>query len=231
MKVTAIIPNYNGGRFFKEAIDSLRKQIRQPDSIVVVDGGSTDDSVALIEKGIKESKYPGSISFIKLSTRHYPGGTRNAGIKALPKDCDVVAFLDVDDFYYKAKIEKSLDILEKHESIGLVYSDYDMWYTDKLNMVREFKHPYDPRHLWQSCIVSTNSIVRRDLFDKVGPFKEDIIGGEDYELWLRFAKITMMYHIAEPLFCYRVHKTNVTLNNQEQMHKDILKFKKEMAHA
>lgn len=231
--ITAIITNYKQGKFALTALQSLYTQTLKPNNIIIVDDASPDDSVKLIKEAIKvcEAKYPPiPTQVVVRETNGKPAGARNSGIK-LCNNSDYICFLDIDDYYYADKIKQSVEVLEKNPTIGMVYTDYDMINTKTGKTVREFKHPYDFQFLWQTCIVSTNSIVRKSVFDKVGLFDEKLYGVEDYQMWLRIGKEYMVYHIAEALFCYRIHGENLSVNHAESMNQQIPVFKQELAHA
>jgi len=87
--------------------------------------------------------------------------------------------------------------------IGLVYTDYTCFYENG-ETIREYKEPFDPQRLIENNIVSTNSIVTRDILGAVGGFNEQLRVAEDYDLWLRISEKIGCYHIPESLFKYRI---------------------------
>ena len=204
-----IITNYNQGRFFKDAFDSVIAQTYVNKEIVIVDDGSTDNSLDIIKKILSE--YKGNIPY-KLITKEN-GGTasaRNVGIKN--SNGQFLAFLDVDDIYYLDKVSVSVGkLLEYNGAIGVAYSDYDILYENTGNRKREIKAPFDSDLLLQFCMVSTNSVVHRVVFETVGLFDETIRGMEDYEFWLRASTKFTFCHIPFALFCYREHGNNKSL--------------------
>lgn len=207
--VSIIITNYNQGRFFKDAFESAINQTYQNKEIIIVDDGSTDNSLDIIQNVLSE--YKGNVLY-KLITKNN-GGTasaRNAGIK----NCQgqFLAFLDTDDIYYPDKVAVSVGkLLEYNGAIGVAYSDYDVLYEKTGNKKREIKAPFDADLLLQFCLVSTNSIVHRLVFEKIGLFDETIRGMEDYEFWLRASTQFAFCHIPFALFCYREHGDNKSL--------------------
>jgi glycosyltransferase involved in cell wall biosynthesis len=226
VKISAILTNYNQGRFVKTSLESLLKQSLLPDEIIIVDDKSTDDSVDIIKKEIKNLTPffgPTKVKLIERETNGLPAGARNSGIRAMAEDTDVVCFLDADDWYEREKIRESVIILSTYPDIGLVYTDYYMLDTKSGQRRLEPKFAYNVPAIWQSCIVSTNSILRASVVREIGFFDErkDLNGVfEDYNYWLRISKRYPMYHIAEPLFTYRIHGNNITLKNAPSvMHK------------
>jgi len=228
MKTNVVITNYNQGKFAYSALDSIYKQTHLPTKIIIVDDCSTDNSVELIKQAMAKFKNKIATELIVRETNGKPAGARNSGIRNLESDCEVVAFLDIDDFYAPEKIQASINVLRKYPLVGLVYTDYNMYDVQKNNFVREFKHPFDFNILAQVCIVSTNSIIRRKVLDKVGLFDEKYYGVEDYQMWLRIALESMVHHIAEPLFTYRIHGGNLSTNNTKFMESQIPQLKQEL---
>lgn len=224
--ITSVITNFNQGKFIESALNSLLGQIMLPSEIIVVDDKSTDNSVELIEKCIGKYTGPIPIHFVKRETNGKPGGARNSAIKIAKGD--IITFLDIDDYYYKDKIQKSVEVLEKNPEVGLVYSDYDKMDLRSGKTMREFKHPYDFALLWQTCIVSTNSVIRAEVFKEgvVGLFNEKYLVAEDYEMWLRIARKYILWHIPEPLFMYRLHGENLTIKYGYTMNKVVEEIKR-----
>lgn len=197
--VSIIVTNYNYGKYLPEAIESALSQTYQNKEILVVDDGSTDNSVEIIRK------YP-----VKLITKSN-GGTasaRNAGIKHASGQ--ILAFLDADDVYYPEKVMASVVKIAEFPNIGLVYSDYDILDQMTGQKIREYKPPFDFKKLVQSCIVSTNPVVQKAVFDAVGEYNCQIRGMEDYEFYLRATARFTAVHIPYSLFMYREHGLNKT---------------------
>ncbi len=203
LKVSVIVTNYNYAHFLQEAVDSVTNQNYKNLEIIVVDDCSTDNSADVI------ANLSSSRELIKLKTPQNSGtaATRNLGLTAATGE--VIAFLDADDYYYPDKIAASVAKILEYDVIGLVYSDYDI----ERNGVktREFKFPFNPMYLAQSCIVSTNSVIAKSVFDKIGGFNTEIKGMEDYEFYIRASRVTNIVHTPLSLFCYREHGKNKTL--------------------
>lgn len=226
MKTAIIITNYNQGRFAGPAIQSIQNQSVRPDQCIIVDDCSTDNSIELIKKEIKNSALDWKL--VKRTTNGKPAGCRNAGIQALNDDIEVVAFLDVDDWYQPTKIEESIKVLQAFPSVGLVYSDYLVYDQEKNTQYREFKHKFRQDMLEQACIVSTNSVIRRSALRQVGFFNPKLYGVEDYEMWLRLTMISDAYHVPEPLFVYRQHGANLTANHANYMQAQLIPMKERL---
>jgi glycosyltransferase involved in cell wall biosynthesis len=227
-KVGVFITTYNTSKFVAAAIDSLSRQTWMPDWVVVVDDASTDNSVKIAKDALLGRPFLSTV--IVNENNLGPSASRNIAIRMLLlQKCDIIAQLDSDDFYYPTKIEKSVAALQKYPNIGLIYSDYDTLDIVNNKTYTEFKSPYSYEFLEQNCIISTNSVYRADVFAACGMFNEQMVGGEDYELYMRIAKKFMIYHIPEPLFAYRLHGKNLTLTKTEQVINNVKQFKQQLA--
>lgn len=97
MTVSVVIPTYNGARFIRDALESVFAQTQLPDEIIVVDDGSTDDTVEVVKQMTKESPHP--VRLIKMT--HNSGGPAapiNTGIAAAIGE--FIAVLDQDDTFH-----------------------------------------------------------------------------------------------------------------------------------
>jgi glycosyltransferase involved in cell wall biosynthesis len=117
--VSIVIPTFNRASFLPRAIASVEAQTFSDWEIVLVDDGSTDDTVLLMSK---YAARPGSrIQYIRQSHAGV-GAARNRGIEAARGR--FIAFLDSDDEYLPQKLERQLTLFQLRPDLGLVYSDY-----------------------------------------------------------------------------------------------------------
>ena len=226
--VSVIITNYNYAQFVCSAIQSAIDQ-NYPNikEIIIVDDRSTDNSVEIIKKFLENQKYTKRDFRLIINNQNGgPAGARNSGILAATGD--ILSFLDADDLYYPDKISKSIPYFLQPE-VALVYSDYMVMDIKKNTFQIEFKHSYDLRMLMNSCIISTNSLMRMSAVQKVGLFDIRFRGTEDYHMYLKLSRENILIHIPEVLFMYRLHGKNITTTtNHNQFAYDIASFKREL---
>lgn len=220
-KITVITCCYNYGKYFDEYYEGLKKQIKKPDLVVIVDDASTDGSYDYIaskfdnvQAGVlsinpafipcKASKDGMKFLLIRMKDNGGPSVARNIAIKATLEDTDIYAIYDMDDIYYPDKISLSLEAFRRYPHVGVVYSDYDTKDMRTGHKEREIKEPFDYMRLCQECIVSNNSLIAASLIKRVGIYDENLRVAEDYDLWLRYAEAAVLYHIPEALYEYRV---------------------------
>ncbi|MFC7335594.1 glycosyltransferase family A protein [Haloferula chungangensis] len=118
MKLTTVINNFNYESYLVEAIDSLLKQTRPPDQIIVVDDGSTDDSLKLLQE--KKISVPDLVIIAQQNQGQL------AALKSAIQIIDdgIVTFLDADDFYYPMHCQEIEAVFADHPEVGICYSDH-----------------------------------------------------------------------------------------------------------
>jgi glycosyltransferase involved in cell wall biosynthesis len=141
-----------------------------------------------------------------------PAAARNIGLEHLKNaGIQAICVTDSDDVLYPTKLEKSLKVMLKYPQVGLVYSDYDTFDMRSGETKREYKEPFSYSRLFNECIVSNNSMFATNIIETVGKYDESLFGPEDYDLWLRIAENSAVYHIPEALYKYRLSGNNITL--------------------
>ncbi len=193
--VSVIITTYNRRQFLKEAVISVLNQDYQDKEVIVVDDGSTDESVKEIE-GLPVKyvwKKNGGIS-----------SARNKGIEVAWGD--YIAFLDVDDEWIKGKLSMQMKRMEE-EGFSISYTD-EIWIRNGKRMNQKLKHKKYSGHIFEQClplcIISPSSVViKREIFNKVGLFDESLPVCEDYDLWLRITALYPVLFVERPLIIKR----------------------------
>lgn len=196
--VSVVIPTYNREQFLKRAIDSVCKQILSCKEIIVVNDGSTDNSLELLRKIKKESVVP---VVIINSDNQGVSAARNTGIKNAT--CDFIAFLDSDDHWHKRKLESQFNDLFNDHNHDICHTK-EKWLRRGEHLNQKKKHI--PRqgdifsHCLQLCAVGMSTVmVHKVIFQKVGYFDERLKCCEDYDLWLRVSSKYPFLLVDKPL--------------------------------
>ena len=196
LAVSAIIPTYNRSHTISRAIKSVLSQTYKIHEIIVVDNGSTDDTLKLIKKDFPNIV---CIEEKKLGV----SAARNTGISIVDEKSEWIAFLDSDDEWCPRKIESQVAAILEQNQYRFVHTD-EIWYRRGQFVNQMKKHKKSGGDIFQDCLqrclVSPSSVmIRRDLLNEVGLFDEDLAVCEDYDLWLRITARETILHIDRPL--------------------------------
>ncbi len=180
-QVSVIIPTYNRKKFLKKAIDSVLTQSFADFELIVVDDGSDDKTKELI------NTYADDRLVYFYQDNQGVSCARNLGLKQAKGE--YIAFLDSDDWWEKDKLKIQVEFLKKNRDIVATHTE-EVWYrADKL-LNPKLKHRKQSGYIFEQCLqlcavsIST-AVLRRELFDKVGYFDEELEVCEDYDFWLR----------------------------------------------
>ena len=123
--ISVVLPTYNRAWDLKRAIDSVLDQTYPHFELIVVDDGSSDETIEMMNE-IKDER----ILFIKHQVNKGAAASRNTGIRA--SKGSYIAFLDSDDMWSADKLEKQYELLSKSKpSVGGSVTYYDLMYPNK----------------------------------------------------------------------------------------------------
>lgn len=192
-KISVIIPTFNRSHTLSRALDSVMKQSYPIHEIIVIDDGSTDNTLALIQAG-----FP-SITVIEQANKGV-SNARNRGIKQATGDW--IALLDSDDEWLPDKLLHQTDRLSAAPEYKVCHTE-EIWVRNSTRVNQMNKHQKSGGHIFQQCLplcaMSPSSIlIHRYLFDELGPFDETLPACEDYEMWLRITASNPVLFIDQP---------------------------------
>lgn len=213
--VSVIIPCYNGEKFISEAIESVLNQTYQNWELIIVDDGSKDKSKEIIRQYCATDN---RITYIQHKKNKGIPFARNTGIKN--SNGEYIALLDQDDKWLPKKLAMQLDkfYMSKHE-IGLVFGNINTVdsYGNVIYKAKNIKINFETInqrnliiHLFLNPFIPSITVMfKRKCLKEVGGFDENILwGGDDYELWLRFANKFKFAYINKVLGIRRLHDNN-----------------------
>jgi glycosyltransferase involved in cell wall biosynthesis len=215
-KISIITPNYNYSKYIGKTIESIIKQNYDNYEHIIVDDGSTDNSVEIIRSYIKD--YPDKI---KLITQKNSGHTKavNAGFKNASGN--IIGWINSDDIYCENIFDKIANEFTKDPNIDIIYGDYYLIDRDG-NIISENKHLRfnysDACFKGFGRVLTSNAIFwKRELFEKFGYLDEDFIYNPDGEFLSRITYKANMKQLQIPLAYYRRHSLTLTTNKNEQV--------------
>jgi glycosyltransferase involved in cell wall biosynthesis len=196
--VSVVIPVFNRPQAVCRAIESVLAQTFQDFEIIVVDDGSTDDTVQAV-RWLADSD-----ARIRLLLHHAKRGAaaaRNTGIRA--SSAPYVAFLDSDDEWLPLKLERQFAVFAQGDQrLALVYSGTEWICADgtvRRNIAR--RYPDLARRLLTVNVVGETSVgmIRRSALMAIGGFDESLPAAQDADLWLRLSERYEAAVVPEPL--------------------------------
>jgi glycosyltransferase involved in cell wall biosynthesis len=225
--VSVVMPLYNSAATVRESLDSVLAQSYRNLEILVVDDGSTDEGVALVEQ-VQDPR----LRVIRQRNRGL-AGARNSGIRA--SNGAIVAFLDSDDLWRPEKIERHVQHLRSHPEVGVSYS-CSAFIDENSRPLGIYQTP-TLQNITPELILCRNPIsngscvvIRREVLDGIR-FEANLYGtpesywfddsfrqSEDIECWIRIALQTSwrIEGIGEPLTLYRVNSGGLSANVEKQ---------------
>ena len=203
--VSIVIPSYNHAGFIKTAIESIFNQSYKKFELLVVDDGSTDNSLKILKK--LKHKYD-----FKLVSKENSGIASSFNL-ALKKYLtgEFFTFCPSDDFWSPEKLSKQVNFLNKYKNIGMVYSK--AYAVDNKNIVLKHKTNQINKGLKGGNIFKNiflqefhppvNYMFRRTIFERIG-FYDEGLWAEDFDMNLRISYEYKVGFIDEYLSYYRV---------------------------
>ena len=198
-EVSVVIAAYNAERYVHEAIQSVLDQTFDNLEVVVIDDGSTDDTLDII----RQFRSPR----VRVFAMENAGQTtaKNRGIRE--STGRFVGFCDADDRWHPEKLEKQLPLFDASENVAVVYSSESS--IDHAGNVLPDRVDASLRGRVVDALFLENfvpfgsALVRRECLLKVGAFDEDLRMGIDWDLWLRIAAHHDFECVPDSLYVYR----------------------------
>ncbi len=217
-KVAAIITTYNGATrgFLTEAIESVLDQTFTDFELLIVDDGSTDETEHLCARYLAD----GRVRYIR-RLNGGPGAARNTGIRR--SSAPYICFLDDDDVWKPEKLEKMVEFVASHPDpdIGMAYHAVEI--IDDRGTCSGLRYATANGDIYRTLLMRnivqgpSTAIIREDVFDDVGGFREELRNTQDWEMWIRIASRFRVYSLEEPLSAYRMHEQGQIQGNQEKV--------------
>lgn len=219
--VSVIMPVYNSELYLKEAIESIVNQTYENFELIIIDDGSSDNSVSIV-KSINSEKIKLVINEKNLGV----SATRNKGLN-LAKG-EYIALMDSDDISLPKRLEIQVNFLETNLDYGLISSYYESFRVGFFGIKKRVrKLPLNDKQIkvnllffnvicCPSAMIRKNVIIKNNLF-----FDEKLRMSEDFDLWKKISKVSKIANIGEVLLRYRKHPNN-TIKNRINLDKSFL---------
>jgi len=201
-------------------MESVCQQTVLPHEVIVVDDGSTDTTVSIIQKIISENK-EGLIK-VFFQSNLGPGAARNRGIQE--SSGNWIAFLDGDDSWLDTKIERVYNaIVENPEVTIIAHNRYDV--TENGNEVLREHHnkyrkayPLLPQLFRRNFLTTSTITVKKEAVINAGMFNTELSSGQDYDLWLKIAPLENLIILPLPLTKYIIRDESISSSTLKRYH-------------
>jgi len=206
---------YNGETFLREAVESILNQTFREFEFIIVNDGSTDGSVAMLDSYQINDK--------RLKVYHQ----ENKGlIESLNRGCVLargkyIARMDADDIALRDRLTRQIDFMETHLEVGVVGSAIETINTLGDTVSREY-YPVTDQEIklflrrGTCSLVHPTVLIRKNVFDASGGYRKVVVDAEDFDLWLRIADFGKFANIKMPLLKYRRHLGQVSVRKFRQ---------------
>jgi glycosyltransferase involved in cell wall biosynthesis len=213
MKVTVIIRTYNRAYIVADAIESALNQTYNDYEVLVVDDGSTDNTPEVVQR-FQDSR----LRYIRHERNRGVGAACNTGVAQAQGE--LIAFLDSDDLWKPEKLARQVACMLRHQEVDAVFSDIEIMedtgtVPSLIALMGSFskllakdrkqeEYVFSARQLYlclleEVPIKPTVLLVKREIFQKVGPFDLTALGCEDWEFLLRLARVACFGYVDAPL--------------------------------
>ena len=222
--ISVVMSTYNGARYLRQGLDSVLSQQDAKFELIVVDDGSTDGSDRILaEVAAKDSR-------LRVVTQANAGLTR-----ALIRGCALalgryIARQDGDDLSVPGRLRKQCELLDSDPSLAMVSSWAEViGPEDEPLLVHQ--RPADPKAATELLVHGRvgppghgSVMFRRDVYERIGGYRELFYYAQDGDLWLRMAQIGGIAYVPEVLYRYRVSSESISgrLHSAKQPYADLI---------
>lgn len=205
-RISVILPTYNRAHLIGETIQSLLEQTRKPDEILVIDDGSTDGTPEVLARhdGLKvvRTVNRGKASALNLALTLISG--------------DLVWIVDDDDLLLPHACRALSDPLEADPELDFCAGRHIDFETDartgrRITRLPGYMRDSPPGRIFpdllEGChVFQPGLMVRRRVYDAVGPFDASLVRSQDYEMILRIARHHRGIQLPDAVFLHREHR-------------------------
>ncbi len=217
MRVSIVIPSYNQGRFLRATLESILTQEGEPAEVLVFDGGSTDDSVAILKE------YGERISWVS-KRDHGQSDAINKGLREASGE--ILAYLNSDDVYFPGALEAVRRHFASDSASKVVYGRAHHLKEDGRYLEDYPTERWNYGRLQETCFLCQPATFwRREVVEEFGVFDPDLQYAMDYEYWLRIGKHHAFAYLSDApaLAGSRLHGDTKTLSARVKVHRETLR--------
>ncbi len=216
--VSIITPSYNQGKYLGETMRSVLEQDYPRIEYIVIDGGSTDNTVEVIKTYAKKLAYWVSEKDKGQTDAINKGFNRAKG--------QILAYINSDDTYNPGAVSQAVKYLREHPEVGVVYSDLN-FIDENSRVIGKFPAAQTDLKKLRCGYVHVPqpaTFFRTEYWKQVGPLDPTFYFAMDYDLWVRLAAVTKLQYLPGPVWAnFRMHMDAKTINADERCWPEMLR--------
>jgi glycosyltransferase involved in cell wall biosynthesis len=216
--VSIVTPSFNQGRYIERTIQSILNQDYANLEYIVVDGGSSDNTIDILKK------YEARLTWISEKDRGQADAI-NKGFHMAKGE--ILAWLNSDDTYLPGAVHHAVRYLAAHPEVGMLYGEGYHIDADGELIERYYTEPFNYQRLSEVCFICQPTVfLRAEVIDAVGPLDVTLDYCMDYEYWMRIAKRFRIGYLPTYLANSRLHVDTKTLSKRVEVHQETLQVVK-----
>lgn len=215
--VSVITPVWNAAGFLEETVRSVLAQDYPRIEYLVMDGGSTDGTLEILER------YRGRLQFVSSPD----GGAADAINRGFRQSHgEILAWLGADDLYLPGAVSTAVTAFAEDSAAGVVYGE-GYWIGEEGQTLGRYPTvaPYSPSSFRRECpICQPACFVRREALEAVGGLDASLASAFDYDLWIRLSRRYPFRAIPQYLARSRMHPRNKSLGQKQRMFEECIQL-------
>jgi glycosyltransferase involved in cell wall biosynthesis len=197
--ISIVMPSYNQAAYLERAIVSVLDQGYEHRELIIMDGGSSDGSVGIIEK------YAARLAYWQSGKDEGQSSAINAGFSRARGS--LYGWLNSDDELMPRALSCVAEWFAEHPNAQFVYGDSEL-IDENSNVTKTLREPYWNEG-WQryvrNCVAQSSAFWRRELWTSAGGVDASLQYAMDYDLWFRMSRLSALHHVDRVLSRQRQH--------------------------
>ncbi|HEY6990728.1 MAG TPA: glycosyltransferase family 2 protein [Bryobacteraceae bacterium] len=205
--VSIVTPSFQSGRFIERTIKSVLTQDYPHIEYIVMDGGSTDETLSILKR------YRGRLQYVSAPDNGAADAINRGFLKSTGA---IFGWLNADDYYLPGAVRAAVRQLEADPEAVVVYGEA-LWIDEQNRELGRYPTvtPYRPDMWRHECsICQPAAFIRHDAFAGVGMLDRNLHFAFDYDLWIRLAAAGRFTAIPDTLAASRMHAASKTLGGR-----------------